>query len=267
MTLLFDDQAIVYGTCRDCKQIMKVVDAGDKVHPTCTPRPTKVESLARGWLSAVLAGDPRVADWTEEEIEAIDTKRPDLVTAAIRFAEAGWPVFPLQPLSKVPAIPKSKGGKGCKDATADVDRIRRYWNRHPHCNIGLATGHLFDVIDIDTKDSDGNPTSVGVMSLSKMLQENCTGCTTPRERRAHADAFHFGDIHGVSVTASGGMHLFIKPRKAKNGAGIRPGVDYRGLGGYVVAPPSTLGVRGRAYSWLVTPSPIIRSDENATAGM
>jgi Bifunctional DNA primase/polymerase, N-terminal len=38
---------------------------------------------------------------------------------------------------------------GVKDATCNRARILAWWTRHPHANIGLATGHHFDVLDVD----------------------------------------------------------------------------------------------------------------------
>jgi len=38
---------------------------------------------------------------------------------------------------------------GVKDATCNRARILAWWTRHPQANIGLATGHTFDVLDID----------------------------------------------------------------------------------------------------------------------
>jgi hypothetical protein len=38
---------------------------------------------------------------------------------------------------------------GVKDATTNRARILAWWTRHPQANIGLATGHAFDVLDID----------------------------------------------------------------------------------------------------------------------
>jgi hypothetical protein len=36
-----------------------------------------------------------------------------------------------------------------KDATTNRARILAWWTRHPQANIGLATGHGFDVLDVD----------------------------------------------------------------------------------------------------------------------
>lgn len=235
--------ADVFTTCRDCGTLMKVVDSQDHSHPTCVEIQTELEGLAD-----LYAMEIRKNDWTQAQMTAAlmdKVKVLDLACAAVQYTEWEWPVFPLGMGSKIPAIPKRKGGKGFKDATTDTARIDKWWSRHPDHNIGLATGHMFDVIDIDTKDSDGNPSSKGVMSFLNMLEDN-----TFRD--------HSIEIHGVAVTASGGMHLYVPSKHQKNYAGLRPGIDYRALGGYVVAPPSTLRQPGRDYTWLVEPSPIIK---------
>ena len=38
---------------------------------------------------------------------------------------------------------------GVKDATCNRARVLAWWTRHPQANIGLATGHTFDVLDVD----------------------------------------------------------------------------------------------------------------------
>jgi Bifunctional DNA primase/polymerase, N-terminal len=38
---------------------------------------------------------------------------------------------------------------GVKDATCNRARILAWWTRHPQANVGLATGHRFDVLDVD----------------------------------------------------------------------------------------------------------------------
>ena len=39
---------------------------------------------------------------------------------------------------------------GVKDATTNRARVLAWWTRHPHANIGLATGYRFDVLDVDS---------------------------------------------------------------------------------------------------------------------
>ena len=47
-----------------------------------------------------------------------------LKLAALQYASAGCPVFPLAPNSKIPY----KGSKGFKDATTDLGIIKQWWS-------------------------------------------------------------------------------------------------------------------------------------------
>jgi len=137
--------------------------------------------------------------------------QPDMLRVALAYAAKGWPVFPLAPRSKVPLLSKEDGGNGGLDATIDADQIRQWWKKTPAANIGLATGRAFWVVDIDP---DGMP----------WLEAN--ELSSPHE----------------AVTGRGGRHLLYRmPSGAviKNSAGkIAPGVDIRGIGGYIMAAPS-----------------------------
>lgn len=236
----FFDTLTVHSTCRRCKTIMRVTSmeqCSTMVHPTCEPKPTPLERLGIGWLSAIEAGDEEAAALTQQEIDAEESKPPRLSVACQTYGRWGWPVFPLGRRSKEPAIPKRAGGHGFKDATCDHDRIEAWWSGSGfNRNIGLATGHFFDVIDVDPKND-------GVTSFIGLLERG----TLP-------------DVHGIAVTASGGMHLYVKPRGTGNFAKLRPGIDYRGVGGYVVAPPSWMGRRERRYTWMTVPSPMIKGE-------
>jgi hypothetical protein len=222
---------------------MQVLHLHEPVHPTCQPEPTPDNALARGLLSTILAGDSEAEALTAAEY---DGRKPrQLAASALFYARMGWPVFPLRPvgtpcvggdkcavLCQCPKAPL-EGSHGFKDATTRPEDVHRQWQRSPDHNVGLATGHLFDVVDIDVKDN-------GIASLHQLL-----------------DAGRLPDIHGIAVTASGGLHLYIKPTGSGNRAGWMPGVDHRGIGGYVVAPPSTLGPLGKSWMWLSLPSPEI----------
>lgn len=214
----------IMSTCRDCDGLLHVTD-GYTFHPLCTPKPTKVEQLAASWLNKILEGDEFSADSLEYDIEHLDNQPPHMLDAALRYASWGWPVFPLKPCSKQPAT-----RHGFKDATTDPHRIRQWWTKHPQSNIGLPTGHMFDVIDIDVPE--------GVPTLTQLAGEDLS-------------------VHGQVCSASGGTHLYITPTGRGNHTRWMPGTDYRGKGGYVVGAPSWLGRRGTSWSWLHQPSPII----------
>jgi hypothetical protein len=175
---------------------------------------------------AVRAGDDIDTIRVIRELEADDATREEKLTrpttlaaSATWYAQHGMPVFPLVAGEKRPAT-----RHGVLDATAEVDTVIAWWQRWPHANIGFPTGGLFDVIDVD-----GPP---GYQSLADM-----------RARRL------LPDVLARVVTPRGGTHLYIAPQGSGNRAGFMPGVDYRGRGGYVVAPPSISGEHGRRWTW------------------
>lgn len=199
-------------------------------HSTCAkPKATEAEHLSELWLDAVTAGNANEEARLEEAIHKVDARPPRLLDAALVYAQWGWPVFPLVNNQKRPCT-----RNGFKDATTDAEQIMQWWDRWPTSNIGIATGHLFDVIDIDVPQ--GVPFWLKLLGTSQ-------------------------DIHGKVTTASGGIHLFIKPTGTGNRAGRQLGVDFRGMGGYVVAAPSTLGPRWRSWSWQMKPSPAIKAGQ------
>jgi hypothetical protein len=216
---------------------MLVTNEFDAVHPTCNPpEPTELERLSAKYAEAMTRGYSDTVKQLSKQLDEVETVI-DLPRCAAEYTSWGWPVFPLARHEKIPAIPKAKGGNGFKDATTDTERIARWWGRHPDHNIGLATGHRFDVIDIDPKNG-------GVESFLKVLK-----------------AKRIPECHAIAVTGSGGMHLYVMPTGKGNftKVGGRAGIDYRGIGGYVVGPPSTLGKTWRSYTWLTVPSPTLKS--------
>jgi hypothetical protein len=113
---------------------------------------------------------------------------------------------------------------GVNDATTNRARVLAWWTRHPSANIGLATGHCFDVLDVD------GPT--GAHAIQKL-----------------ADAHGLQSFGPLVRTGGGGWHYYLAPTGLGN---ARPRdlehVDWRGRGGYVVAPPSR-HASGQAYQW------------------
>lgn len=181
--------------------------------------------LERDLRAALDVGDPerighlaREVDQREEAAASVP-----LVAAALWYAEHGLPVFPLQPGTKIPM----KGSRGCKDATTDAAQIRAWWEVNLEANIGLATGHVVDVVDVDGP--------AGQKSRAELWDSTFA--------RIDADA-----IAKVLTPRAGGMHLYVPATGDGNSAGLAPGVDYRGRGGYVVAPPSRTEVG--AYRFL-----------------
>ena len=171
----------------------------------------------------------------------------DLLTSALTAADHGWPVFPLRPGGKVPALHGltdcdhtgacASGHQGWEQrATTDPARIRAAWTAGPF-NIGLATGPAgLVVVDLDTAKPDDTPPADWDM---------------PGVRDGQDVLAVLADLHGQAVpvdtftvaTPSGGLHLyFLAPtvgeplRNTQGKLGWK--VDTRAHGGYVVAPGS-----------------------------
>lgn len=129
---------------------------------------------------------------------------------------------------------------GVDDATTNPDRITEYWLRWPRANIGLAAhANGLAIIDVDPQHG---------------------GDDTIRQLAHWADTVHGIDLYATRLirTGSGGTHLYyhappggIKTcartfhHPAHPDAGGMPGVDTRGVGGYVIAPPSVHACGGR----------------------
>jgi Bifunctional DNA primase/polymerase, N-terminal len=150
------------------------------------------------------------------------------------------PVLPLR--GKLPRIPAAhrpgdplyqqcrggcgRQGHGVHDASTDLEQVGDWWDRWPHANVGLRTGVIFDVIDVDGPQ--------GRQSLERFLAEHSGG-----------------PIGGPRVrTGSGGWHLYVRPSGLPDRIGVLDSVDYRAADRYVVAPPSHHPTTGRRYQWV-----------------
>jgi Bifunctional DNA primase/polymerase, N-terminal len=179
--------------------------------------------------------------------------------AALGYASRGIPVLPLhyplpdrhdlQPVGGTQPLPDPAAGPGCScrdpgcgqpakhplgalvphgvnDATTNRARVLAWWTQQPQANIGLACGHTFDVLDID-------------------------GPTGAQAMRTFAREHHLESSGPLARTGGGGWHLYLAPTGLGN---VHPHglerVDWRGRGGYVVAPPSR-HASGHPYTWVV----------------
>ncbi len=151
------------------------------------------------------------------------------LAAALRYAARGWPVLPCHHITgdgcscrrpdcsspgKHPRTPT-----GFREASSSATQIRQWWRRWPHANIGIRTGAPSGLVVLDVDPGHG-----GVDTLRSLIKQHGP---LPRGLRAR--------------TGSGGWHLyFAHPgTPVPNSAGrLGPGLDVRGDGGYVIAPPS-----------------------------
>lgn len=143
---------------------------------------------------------------------------------ALRYVRLGWRVLPLK--GKGPA--GDLAPHGSKDGTLDERQVHAWWNARPTANIGICTGWTFFALDVDLRKG-------GEDSLEELVAKHGPLPDTIQQ-----------------VTGTGGKHyLFRMPAfPVHNSEGkLGPGLDIRGLGGYVVAAPSIHPETRRAYDW------------------
>ena len=144
----------------------------------------------------------------------------DLMEAAIKYAQRGWKVFPVEENGKRPHKRLSKGGY--KDATNNIQMIKVWWSICPNANIGLnLAGSGLVCIDADTYKDDCN--------FEYFMQTH-----------------HIPDTL-TQTSASGGSHLIYKCGAEDTFPGtIGTAIDIKHKG-YVLLSPSTFG--GQNYVW------------------
>jgi putative DNA primase/helicase len=161
---------------------------------------------------------------------------PSLLEAALQYAGRGWAVFPLHSVQdgrctcgrdcgkNAGKHPRVKGG--FKVATTDARQIEAWWGQFPDSNTGIATGGVsgLAVIDIDG--------ASGLAALRVLVDKYGT---LPRT--------------AIVKTARGWHLYFAMPKScAAIPCSTGEGLDVRGDGGYVVAPPSR-HASGHVYDW------------------
>lgn len=118
---------------------------------------------------------------------------------------------------------------GVLDATDDLTVIDQWWAAFPDANIGVATGRVSGLVVVDI-----DPDKGGEDSWTNL-----------------EDRFGTVDNTWWIETGSGGYHIYFDAQdlEVRNSASqIGPGIDVRGEGGYVIAPPSR-HLSGHAYRW------------------
>lgn len=129
---------------------------------------------------------------------------------------SGVEVMPLRPLTKCPW----KGMGWDRIRTNDLETVAAYGRDLPGSNYAVLCGGRVSVIDIDVKN--------GVDGL-----------------RSYLDLCKWLDVEppvGLTVrTPNGGLHLYTAT-VLPTVTGWLPGVDVRGIGGYVVGPGSVLSM-------------------------
>lgn len=142
-----------------------------------------------------------------------------LLPAALRLAEAGWAVLPLDGKKPTTGITPH----GHKDATTDPRTIRKWW-AEGDWNIGAPVPDNVVVFDIDPR----NGGSRRALELAAGVPLVPTLTTR---------------------SGSGGWHLYyVRPWEHVSGGKLPSGIDFK-TNGYLVMPPSIHPDTGQLYRW------------------
>lgn len=142
----------------------------------------------------------------------------------------GWSILPLRPRDKRPLIPWAR----MQTRPSSEEEVAEWFHRWPDANIGLVTGEVSNLVVLDV-----DPKHGGDATLERL------------QRR-----YRPLPITVEAITGGGGRHYyFAHPgHLIRNRAGLAQGIDLRGDGGYIVAPPS-IHPNGKAYEWVPGHSP------------
>ena len=144
---------------------------------------------------------------------------PPCLAAALDYASRGWSVIPLRPKDKRPLL---REWKEYQSRRATEIEIREWWARNPAANVGVIAGAVSGLVVLDVDGKNGHESLKSLPGVEH-------------------------DKAPVVVTGKGFHAYYRHPGgTVSNRAGMLPGLDLRGDGGYVVAPPS-VHPSGRVY--------------------
>ena len=140
--------------------------------------------------------------------------------AALDYEARGFSVIPLKEKDKLPLVPS---WVAYQEDRAGREEIGKWWRTWPKANIGIITGTISGIVVVDADSPEA------AASLKPIL----------------------GNLTMIPIVATGkGFHIYYKHPGGllSNKAGVIAKVDFRGDGGYVVAPPS-VHPSGKRYEW------------------
>ncbi len=149
---------------------------------------------------------------------------PEPLRAAFEYLERGWIPLPLQPRSKLPLLPWRR----LQRERPEAEDLEQWWSLWPEANLGIITGAAsrLAVVDLDGP-----------------------------EAQALAEQLDLPDA--PTVRTGEGLHVYCSiAGPTRSAVALRPGIDLRADGGYVVAPPS-VHPSGRSYVWVVQPRDVL----------
>ncbi|GIK83332.1 MAG: prophage P3 protein 7, DNA replication [Alphaproteobacteria bacterium] len=153
-----------------------------------------------------------------------DSASGDTRAAALRYVSLGWSVVPVQARGKRPLVRWTP----YQGRRPTADEVEQWFRRWPDANVGIVTGAVSGLLVLDVDARHGGDASLAALEGEFTALEPTLEC----------------------LTGGGGRHLYFRHfgESVPNRVGFRDGLDLRGDGGVVVAPPS-IHPNGRPYRW------------------
>jgi putative DNA primase/helicase len=154
---------------------------------------------------------------------------------AVAYASHGWAVFPVPPGTKRSYKSAEHSDGRVWGMTRNAEEIRRDFTRWPDAGIGIPTGAVNGIVVVETDTVEGH----GIDGSNSLAQLETKHGALPDTLKA--------------ISPSGSVHRYFK----HPGAGIKiissaselgAGIDVRGDGGMVIAPPTVRPGVG-VYRW------------------
>ena len=148
---------------------------------------------------------------------------PPCLNAALEYLALGYSVIPIEQGGKKPLVKWAQ----YQNRRASEEEVRQWYTKDPDAGVAIVSGPISGIVVVDVDGKKG-------MDSLKSLGLDDAKLRTP------------------TVKTGKGFHMYFKHpgHRVNNSAGkIMPGIDIRGDGGYVVAPPSR-HQNGQQYDWI-----------------
>jgi hypothetical protein len=174
--------------------------------------------------------DADAAGREEEQLAMGDERQTQAGRAALACLARGWSVIPVKAFAKRPIV----RWEPFQNRLPTREEVEGWFRRWPDANLGIVTGAISGLVVLDV-----DPRHGGEDSLSQLEEQHEVLPETVE-----------------AMTGGGGRHLyFAHPGgSVPNKVALAPGIDLRGDGGMVVAPPSR-HPSGQRYIWEVSHDP------------
>ena len=156
--------------------------------------------------------------------------------AALEYAAMGWEVFPVPPGTKKSYKSAQYSGGAQWGKTTDPEEIRKDFRNWPTANVAIVTGATSGIFVVEADTAEGH----GVDGLASINMLEAEHGPFPETRMVISPS---GSIHRYYRHPGGGVKIWNSTSE------LAPGVDVRGDGGMVIAPPSIKPGVGE-YRWL-----------------